>query len=61
MNPKKMGRPPIQNPKSEAVHVRLDSETVRRLSAYCTKHGIAKTEAIRQGIEKLLTEEDEKK
>ncbi|MFQ9275018.1 MAG: plasmid partition protein ParG [Christensenellales bacterium] len=56
-----MGRPPIQNPKSEAVHVRLDSETVRRLSAYCTKHGIAKTEAIRQGIEKLLTEENEKK
>lgn len=59
MNPKKMGRPPIQNPKSEAIHVRLDTETARALDTYCAEHSIPKTEAIRRGIAKLL--EDEKK
>lgn len=59
MSPKKIGRPPIQNPKSEAIHVRIDSETARQLEVYCIEHNIAKTEAIRQGIIKLL--EDEKK
>lgn len=59
MTTKKMGRPPVSNPKSEAIHVRLDSETVQRLQDYCAKRGIAKTEAIRQGICKLL--EDEQK
>lgn len=54
MNPKKMGRPPIQNPRSKAVHVRLDAETARKLNEYCEEHGLAKTEAIRRGLQKLL-------
>lgn len=54
MNPKKMGRPPIQNPKSKAVHVRLDAETAHKLKKYCEEHRLAKAEALRRGLQKLL-------
>lgn len=48
-----MGRPPSNNPKSEAVHVRLDRECIDILDAYCKSRGVARTEAIRRGIKKL--------
>jgi hypothetical protein len=55
----RMGRPPSNNPKSEAVHVRLDKECLDILNAYCSTYNVARTEAIRQGIKKLC--EDIKK
>ena len=59
MNQRKTGRPPSLNPKSEAIHVRIDSETALKLESYCERHEISKTEAIRRGIIRIL--EDEKK
>lgn len=49
---KKMGRP-TDNPKSEAVHVRVDNECFDILNKYCEKYNVPRTEAIRKGIKKL--------
>lgn len=49
----RMGRPPIENPKSERVTVRLDKGCGEILKEYCEKTGKDKAEAIRDGIRKL--------
>lgn len=49
----RMGRPPIDNPKSERITVRLDSECSKILREYCEKNGKDRAEAIRDGIRKL--------
>lgn len=50
------GRPKSDNPKSDSVHVRLDSESKEILKKYCSQENIAKTEGIRRGIKKLRSE-----
>lgn len=49
----RMGRPPTDNPKSERITVRLDSECSRILHEYCKKNEKDRAEAIRDGIRKL--------
>ena len=51
------GRPPIKESERKSIKysIRLDTETEKKLQTYCEKHGITKGEAIRQGIELLLT------
>lgn len=51
MSPK-IGRP-TDNPKSERVTVRLDSECSKIISEYCKIKRVNKGEAIRDGIRKL--------
>ena len=53
------GRPPSENQKNVEVKARLDEQTARRLLAYCEKLGITRTDALREGIKRIL--EDEKK
>lgn len=55
MSPK-TGRPKIDNPKSNPIHVRLDDESLKTLKTYCEQEKIAKTEGIRRGIEKLKSD-----
>lgn len=50
------GRPKSSNPKSEAIHVRLDEETKSILEKYCEQEEIPKTEGIRRGIHRLRLE-----
>lgn len=50
------GRPKAENPKSNDIKVRLDDMTHEKLLRYCESNGITKAEAIRKGIELLLTE-----
>jgi hypothetical protein len=47
------GRPPIENPKSERITIRLDRETSDILKQYCEKNKVDKAEAVRTGIKKL--------
>lgn len=47
------GRPPIDNPKSERITVRLDKESSDILRKYCELENVEKAEAIRRGIKKL--------
>ena len=58
MSPQK-GRPPSENPKIVEVKARLDEQTARRLLAYCENLGLTRTDALREGIKRIL--EDEKK
>ncbi len=48
------GRPKIANPKNIELKLRLDQDMNDKLQAYCKKHGIVRTEAIRQGIRLIL-------
>jgi len=54
----KMGRPKAVKPKSNDIKVRVDDEIHGRLLEYCREHGLTKAEAIRQGIEMVLAEEN---
>lgn len=54
------GRPKIENPKSNPIHVRLDNETLAILDEYCKQKQITKTEGIRQGIQRLKSELEKK-
>lgn len=56
MSPKPMGRPKAENPKSINLNIRLDAETEKKLQAYCKKHNISKSEAIRREIHLLIGE-----
>lgn len=48
----------MENPKANDVKVRLDDKTTKNLDAYCSAHGITRAEAIRRGIDLLLTEKE---
>ena len=50
------GRPKSDNPKDIDLKIRIDKETNERLLVYCEKHGITRTEAIRQGIHLVLSQ-----
>lgn len=50
------GRPKSDNPKSERITVRLDSECSEVLSNYCEQERVEKAEAIRRGINKLKSD-----
>ena len=52
-----MGRPKAEKPKNIRYSIRLDAETEERLIAYSNKHNITKGEAIRKGIDLLLSKE----
>lgn len=47
------GRPKIENPKSERITVRLDTESSKTLSDYCKQKNVEKAEAVRIGISRL--------
>lgn len=49
----RMGRPPIENPMSERITVRLDKECMEILKKYCNEKEKDRAEAIRDGIRKL--------
>ncbi len=51
------GRPKVENPLNVDLKVRFDQSTNSQLLAYCEKHGVTRTEAIRRGIRLLLEQE----
>ena len=54
----KMGRPPIDNPKSVKYSIRLDEKTEKRLLSYCRQHKTKRGEVIRQAIKRFLSMEE---
>lgn len=44
------GRPPMENPKSNPIHVRMDNATLKILDAYCAQENVTRTEGIRRGV-----------
>lgn len=55
MSSKKMGRPKAEHPKSITLQARIDEKTYQKILEYCTRNHITVTEAIRQGIDLLLS------
>lgn len=51
------GRPKVENPKNHDLKLRVDEKTNNAIIAYAKRHNIARTEAIRRGIELLLADE----
>ena len=51
------GRPKADNPKNISIKIRFDEEMNNTLNAYCAKHNVSRTEAIRQGLKMLLSKE----
>ena len=58
---KKMGRPKGDNNMEKVCTIRMDESTLARLEAYCKLMQIAKSEAIRDAINKLVDDAQEKK
>lgn len=54
---KKMGRPKGENNKDYVCTIRMDEKTFNRLETYCRLMNVAKSEAIRDAISKLVDEE----
>lgn len=50
----KIGRPKGENNKECVCTIRLDENTMTRLNHYCEYMGIAKSEAIRTAINKMM-------
>lgn len=57
---KKMGRPKGNNNKKIGYTIRMDEAILRRLELYCEKIGILKSQAIREAINTLPLEENNK-
>ncbi|MCL2673720.1 MAG: CopG family transcriptional regulator [Defluviitaleaceae bacterium] len=51
------GRPKVDNPKNHDIKVRIDEKTNQAIIRYAEKHNIARTEAIRRGIDLLLSQD----
>lgn len=54
------GRPKLENPLEVELKTRIDVETHKRLVKYCTEHRTTRAEVVRELIERLLQEDDEK-
>lgn len=50
------GRPKAEKPKEIRFSIRLDENTNKKLDDYCKKKEIKKSEAIRLGINLLLSQ-----
>ena len=55
---KKIGRPKGDNNKDKVCTIRLDDSTLKRLEAYCKYMNIAKSEAVRDAINLLVSEDE---
>lgn len=54
MSTKRMGRPPIENPLSERIYLRVDKQTKEKLDL-CTKRlNKTRSDVVRLGIEKVF-------
>jgi len=50
------GRPPSDDPRKLTLHVRMNQEELDRLEYCCKATGKARTEIIREGIDKVYKE-----
>ena len=53
MSEKKMGLPPVENPLSERIYLRVDKATKEKLDFCVEKLGTTRSNVARQGIEQV--------
>lgn len=54
------GRPKLPNPNIIKLTIRLNPELSKALEEYCIQYEKSKGEAVREGLEKLLAEKEQK-
>lgn len=54
MCPKPLGRPRVENAKTEKMSICLDGETKRLIEEYSKTKGITRSETIRRGVRLLV-------
>lgn len=47
----RLGRPPVDNPKSERLHIRVTPSEKKKIKDFCTKFNVSMLELIRNGME----------
>lgn len=52
MSPK-MGRPPIENPKTERIYIRVTADEKSEIMAFCNEKKLTCLELIREGIKAI--------
>ena len=60
MSPKKMGRPPSENPKSETLRIRVDSDTIKKLDECSLALETNRSDVVRKGIDKVYDDLNKK-
>lgn len=55
------GRPKVETPLEIELKTRIDAETHKRLVKYCAEHNTTRAEVIRELIDRLLREDEQKK
>lgn len=56
MSAKKMGRPPVENPLSEKLQLRVDKATMQALDECAEMLDTTRSEVVRKGVHLLLEE-----
>ncbi|MCQ5131088.1 hypothetical protein NE562_15590 [Butyricicoccus faecihominis] len=51
--PKKMGRPPSNNPKNLRIDIRLTEKELKMLDEYCREKDVSRPQGLRDGIKAL--------
>ena len=54
-----MGRPKLEEPRSNKASVRLTDRQMARLEAYCKKLQLTKAQALLKGLEELYRQDEE--
>ena len=55
-----VGRPPIEDPKSQQYRLRMTNDDAKKLVYCCEKTGLSKAEVLRKGLELVYQEAKEK-
>lgn len=56
MTAKKMGRPPIENPRNKKLTIRVTEQELNDIDMCAKKLGISKTELVIQGVQTVCNE-----
>ena len=56
MTTKKMGRPPIENPRSKKLTIRITENELKDIDLCAKSLGISKTDLVMQGIQMVCSE-----
>lgn len=56
MTPKKMGRPPSENPKNIKLQIRVDKETMEILDNCVEKLKSNRSDVVRKGIKRIAND-----
>ena len=55
---KKIGRPTVDNPKSNVIGCKLTEKELKKLELFCKENGVSKSDALRNGIKDIIKDKE---